>query len=104
MNSDNKAEHHEAIRGAVGHYGLSSSELELKTPLPLHLDHTHSVYVAVGTLISAIIIVAIAVIRLERRGLCGFFNQFDWIPDFDGRILINDCTSLSLLIGDYVLL
>jgi hypothetical protein len=60
--SGNKAEHHEVIRGSVGHYGLSNSELELKTPLPLHLDHTHSIYVAVGTLVSAVIVVVIAVI------------------------------------------
>lgn len=59
--SGNKAEHHDVIRGSIGHYGLTSSDLELKTPLPLHLDHTHSVYVAVGTLISAVIIVVIAV-------------------------------------------
>lgn len=56
-----RAEHHDPIRGSVGHYGLASGELELKTPLPLHLDHTHSVYVAVGTLVSAIVIVVITV-------------------------------------------
>lgn len=59
--SSAKAEHHEVIRGSVGHYGLSSSESELKTPLPLHLNHTHSVYVAVGTLISGILLVAVVV-------------------------------------------
>lgn len=64
MTAENNGEHHEVIRGSIGHYGLSTSELELKTPLPLHLDHTHSVYVAVGTLISAMVIVAIAVIGL----------------------------------------
>jgi ABC-type lipoprotein release transport system permease subunit len=62
VTSGNKAEHREVIRGSVGHYGLSSNELELKTPLPLHLDHTHSIYVAVGTLVSAVIAVIIAVI------------------------------------------
>ena len=56
-----RAEHHDPIRGSVGHYGLGSGELELKTPLPLHLDHTHSVYVPVGTLVSAVVIVIITV-------------------------------------------
>ena len=67
MTNGNKAEHHEGIRGSVGHYGLSSSELELKTPLPLHFDHTHSIYVAVGTLVSAVIVVIIAVISNKKK-------------------------------------
>ena len=59
-------EHHDFIRGGIGHYNLvstsgSRSEMELKTSLPLHLDHRHSVYVAIGTLLTAILIVVVAV-------------------------------------------
>ena len=86
----NKDEHHDVIRGSIGHYGLSSSDLELKTPLPLHLDHTHSVYVAVGTLISAVIIVAIAVI-FTQQPFCILLLLRTLSFPFDGRRQVTAC-------------
>jgi len=54
--------HHATIRGGAGHYGLATvNGPELKAPLSLHLNHTHSVYVAVGILVSAITVAVIVV-------------------------------------------
>ena len=56
--------HHATIRGGAGHYGLATvNGPELKAPLPLHLSHTHSVYVAVGILISAISVAIFVVLQ-----------------------------------------
>ena len=59
--------HHATIRGGAGHYGLATvNGPELKAPLSLHLNHTHSVYVAVGILVSAITVAVIVVHNNSR--------------------------------------
>jgi len=40
---------------------FNSEKMQLQTSFPLHLNNTHSVYVAVGTLLSAIVIVVLMV-------------------------------------------
>ena len=40
---------------------LRAANMKLQTPFPLHLENTHSVYVAVATLLSAAVIVTLLV-------------------------------------------
>ena len=51
---------------SLNRQGVQLGELQMKTPISLHLDHTHSLYVAIGTLVSAVLIV-IATVSIHAQ-------------------------------------
>lgn len=45
---------------------LRATDMKLQTSFPLHLDNTHSVYVAVATLVSAVVVVTLLVTTFKN--------------------------------------